>query len=216
MPMTIVLADDHTLVREGLRALLDQEEGLCVVGEAADGRQVVGLVEQLKPDLVVMDVTMPHMGGIDATARVRAASRKTKVVALSMHADARFAQGMLRAGASGYVLKDCAFEELVEAIRAVERGGAYLSPQIASTTLEAWARGLDSAEKSALTQLTAREREVLQLLAEGRSTRDVAALLHLSTKTIETHRFKIMEKLGLRSVAELTKYAVREGLTPLE
>jgi DNA-binding NarL/FixJ family response regulator len=208
----ILLADDHKIVRDGLRALIERQPGLEVAGEAENGRAAVELTRQVSPDAVVMDVGMPDLNGIEATRQIVAEGAGVRVIALSMHSDRRFVTEMLRAGASGYLLKDCAFEELTQAVQVVMGGQTYLSPGIASVVVEDYVR---QAGEEAV-GLTGREREVLQLLAEGRSTKQIAERLRVSAKTVETHRQKLMEKLNLRSVADLTKYAVRAGLTSLE
>jgi len=211
----ILIADDHKIFREGLRTLLSNQPGVEVIGEADNGRSTVSMAAALKPDVVIMDVAMPELNGIDATRQIAGICERTKILALSMHADSRFVTRMLTAGAHGYLLKDCAFEELTLAIQTVLDDDVYLSPGVAGVVV----RAMQSRTSEAGTQapeLTPREREVLQLVAEGRTTRDIAARLHVSVKTIETHRKQIMDKLELRSVAELTKYAVREGLTSLD
>jgi DNA-binding NarL/FixJ family response regulator len=211
----ILIADDHKIFREGLRTLLTNQPGIEVIGEADNGRSTVAMATELQPDVVIMDVAMPELNGIDATRQVSAACEQTKVLALSMHADSRFVTRMLTAGAHGYLLKDCAFEELTLAIQTVLDDDVYLSPGVAGVVVRAMqSRSNEPGTKAP--ELTPREREVLQLVAEGRTTRDIAARLHVSVKTIETHRKQIMDKLELRSVAELTKYAVREGLTSLD
>lgn len=215
--MRILLADDHRIVRQGLRSLLEAEADFSVVAEADNGRMAVELTESLGPDVVVMDVGMPEMNGVEATRRIVVNNPQVKVVALSMHSDRRFVAEMLKAGAAGYLLKDGAFEELVGAIRTVAAGRTYLSPRIADVVVEGYLRNQAApSEPTAYAKLSPREREVLQLLAEGKATKEAAAALHLSVKTVETHRRQIMEKLNLYSVAELTKYAIREGLTSLE
>lgn len=216
MSLRIILADDHQLLRQGLRALLEDEADLEVVGEAENGHEAVRLCKQLRPDLVVMDVGMPQLNGMEATRQILADNAAVRVLALSMHSDRRFAAGMLQAGAAGYLLKDAALEELVRAIRTVAAGKTYLSPAITEVVMEDYVQRLGAVEGGAFAVLSAREREVLQALAEGKSTREIAAALHVSVKTIETHRQQIMNKLDIHSVAELTKYAVREGLTSLE
>lgn len=213
MRTTVLLADDHKIMRDGLRALLEKEHDLEVVGETDNGRGAVRLARELKPDVVVMDVGMPDLNGIEATRQITAEVPSTRVVALSMHADRRFVTGMLSAGASGYVLKAGAFEELSSAIRAVMARRVYMSPQITDLVVEDYVRRLSEPVPAAESPLTPREREVLQLLAEGRSTKEIATRLHLSASTVDTHRRHIMEKLDLHTVAELTKYAIREGLT---
>ncbi len=216
MSLRIILADDHRLLRQGLRALLEDEADFEVVGEAENGHEAVRLCKQLRPDLVVMDVGMPQLNGMEATRQILADNTQVRVLALSMHSDRRFAAGMLQAGAAGYLLKDAALEELVRAIRTVAAGKTYLSPAITEVVMEDYVQRLGAVEGGAFSVLSAREREVLQALAEGKSTREIAAALHVSVKTIETHRQQIMNKLDIHSVAELTKYAVREGLTSLE
>jgi len=213
--ITIVLADDHRIVRDGLCALLEQEPDFSVVAQTDDGRTAVCKVAELCPDVAILDIGMPDLNGIEAARRIKAANPQTKIIGLSMHADRRFIAEMLRAGASGYLLKDCAFEELSRAIRAVIAGDAYLSPKIAGTVIEDYLSELATGTPMPAGILSAREREVLQLIAEGKSTKRIAFELEVSVKTIETHRQNIMKKLDVHSVAELTKYAVREGLTDL-
>lgn len=215
MTIKVLLADDHQIIRDGLRSLLTNEPDIEVVGEANDGRAAVEMTQRLKPDIVVMDITMPGLNGIEATRQVRAISSDIKVLALSMHADKRFVAGVLHAGASGYVLKNCAFRELIQAIHTVAVNQTYLSPTIADIVVESYVRH-SPLPASSLSGLTPREREVLQLIAEGLTLKKIAATLCVSPKTIETHREQIMRKLNASSVAELTKYAVREGLTSLE
>ena len=213
MVTRVVLADDHTIMRRGLKLLLESFEDLEVVGEAQDGRTVIELVRTLSPDLVVMDVEMPDLNGIEATRKVLAEKPDVKVLALSMHSEKRFVLEMLKAGARGYLLKDSALEELSVAIRAAQAGRTYLSPAVTGAVIEEYAAQVPKSEMSVFTVLTEREREVLQLLAEGRSAKEVAAELHVSRRTVETHKQHIMDKLEIRSIAELTKYAIREGLT---
>jgi DNA-binding NarL/FixJ family response regulator len=216
MHFRILLADDHQILRQGLAALLAKESDMQVVGEASDGRTAVALAKQLKPQIVVMDVAMPDLNGIDATRQILAEMPQTKIIALSMHSDKRFVVGMLKAGAAGYLLKHCALEELVNAIRVVISNRTYLSPDIAGKVVEDFLLQSKTKDTSAFGVLTTREREVLQLYAEGKITRQIAELLHLSIKTVESHRKQLMEKLGFQSFAELIKYAIREGLTSLE
>ena len=233
--MKVLLADDHRIVREGLKSLLNSQADLEVIAEASDGRQAVEMTRELNPDVVVMDVAMPLLNGIEATRQITLDGSGRKVVALSMHSDRRFVSEALKAGASGYVLKDGAFDELISAIRSVVSDRVYLSPRVAGVVVEDYVRRLPTrggngngnghhpgteeaqhARRGAFDALTPREREVLQLMAEGFATKEVAHRLHVSVKTVETHRRQIMEKLDMHSVAELTKYAIREGLTTLE
>ena len=216
MSIRIILADDHKIMREGLRALLAKHPDIEVVAEAGDGRGVVELARELNPDVVVIDIAMPDLNGIDATRQIVKQSPGVKVIALSMHSDRKFVKEMLSAGASGYLLKDSAFEELDTALHTVMNNQTYLSPTITNTVVKDYLGS--TAPKASLHSpaLSTREREVLQLIAEGQTTRDIATKLYLSVKTVETHRKQIMDKLGLDSVAELTKYAIREGLTTLE
>jgi len=212
----ILIADDHQIVRQGLKRLLSAEEDFTVVGECADGRSAAKGAGDLNADIVVMDVTMPDLNGIEATRQIVRDHPNAKVVGLSMHADARFATEMLRAGAKGYLLKDDAFEELTTAIRSVLANKVYLSPRISETVLANYAVAERPGQPSAFDRLSPREREVLQLMSEGRATKEIAHDLGVSIKTVETHRRQVMEKLKLYSVAELTKYAVREGLTSID
>jgi DNA-binding NarL/FixJ family response regulator len=216
MSVRVLLVDDHAIIREGLRSLLEKQPDLEVVADADDGRRAIELVRELCPDVVVMDITMPRLGGIEATRQITGEFPAVRVIALSIHSRRRFVADMLRAGASGYILKECLFDELVQAIRAVSEGGRYLSPRITDVVVDDYVKRLSSGDESPLRSLTGREREVLQLVAEGKSTKQIAQELHVSTKTIEANRRQIMEKLDMHSVAELTKYAVREGLTSLE
>jgi DNA-binding NarL/FixJ family response regulator len=215
--ITVLLADDHKMMRDGLRVLIEQAKNIEVVGEAHDGQTAVQMAKKLYPDVIVMDIGMPGLNGIEATRQIVGKSPNTKVVALSMHADRRYVVQMLKAGASGYMHKDNAFDELAEAIRTVAKGKTYLSPEIARNVVEECKRLSGKKDDGTVfTILTDREREVLQQIAEGKATKEIASDLSVSVKTIETHRHQIMEKLNLHSVAELTKYAIREGLTVIE
>lgn len=216
MSIRIIIADDHKIVREGLRALIEKKASMEIVAEAGDGRTAVRLSKELLPDVVVMDVAMPDLNGIEATRQIVAKSREVKVLALSMHSDRRFVVEMFKAGTAGYLLKDCAFEEMETAIRTVAAKRLYLSPKLTDLMMKDYVLLFPGSEISGLAILTPREREVLQLLAEGKKTTEIASILKVSIKTIETHRNRIMERLGTRSIAELTKYAIREGLTSLE
>lgn len=215
MTIKIILADDHKIIREGLRALLEKNPKMEVVAEAQDGLTTVNLAKKILPDIVIMDIGMPDMNGIDATRQIILETRNIKVIALSMHSDRRFVLQMLKAGASGYLLKDSAFEELELAIQTVMTGQPYLSPKITDVVIKEYIHNVSANESTVFTALTSREREVLQLIAEGKATKEIASRLCVSVKTIETHRQQIMEKLNIRSIAELTKYAIREGLTSL-
>jgi two-component system response regulator NreC len=214
--MKILLADDHKLMREGLRMLLEELGGVTIVGEADNGISAVRMARDLKPDLVLMDIAMPDLNGIEATRRIMAESPGVKVIALSMHADKRFVKGMFAAGAAGYVLKGSAFEEVASAIKTVTAGRIYVSPKITDQVLADYVKQLTKPSAGTESPLSGREREVLQMLAEGKSSRMIAEHLHVSVTTVDTHRKHIMDKLGFRSIAELTKYAVREGLTSLD
>jgi DNA-binding NarL/FixJ family response regulator len=216
MSVRIILADDHKIMREGLRALLAKQKEIEVIAEADSGRGVIELCSQLHPDVVVIDISMPDLNGIDAARQITRDAPDIKVIALSMHSDKKYVKEMLSAGASGYLLKDAAFEELGMAIATVLKNKTYLSPQITDTVVKDYVNENVPHNSIASTALSSREREVLQLIAEGKSTRDIAAKLYVSVKTVETHRKQIMDKLGLNSIAELTKYAIREGLTSVE
>ena len=216
MTIRVLIADDHTIMRAGLRSLLEKEDQIEVVAEAENGRRAVQLAVEHEPDVVVMDVSMPDLNGIEATSQVLESLPEAKVIALSMHTDKRFVMGMLRAGASGYLLKDCASQELANAIVSVASNKKYLSPDIAGVVIEDSLYGVQQGGETVSSMLSAREREVLQLIAEGWSTKQIAAHLYVSVKTVETHRRQIMKKLDLHNIADLTKYAIREGLTSVE
>ena len=215
MAIKILIADDHQILRQGLRTLLEKEPDLEVVAEADNGRSTVRLARESHPEVIIMDVAMPDMNGIEATRQIISEMPKVKVIALSMYADRRFVANMLKAGASGYLLKDCASEELVRAIRVVMAHKTFLSPGVADIVVKDYVQAPLGREASVFSILSNREREVLQLMAEGRSTNQIAECLHVSVKTVETHRQQMMQKLKMHSVAELTKYAIREGLTTL-
>ena len=216
MAVRIILADDHNLFRAGLRALLEREPNLEVVAEADNGRAAVELALKLSPQIVVMDISMPDLNGMEACSQLTSRDPATKVIALSMHTDRHFVEGMLQAGASGYLLKDCAHEEFIRAIRTIIAGQTYLTPAVTSQLVEDYVHHAEAKKGSSWEVLTPREREVLQLVAEGGATKQIAAALGVSVKTIETHRHQIMEKLNIHSIAELTKFAVRQGLTSLD
>lgn len=209
---TVLLADDHEIVREGLRAMLQAQEDIEVVGEAENGRQIIKMTRQKNPDLVIMDIAMPDLNGIDATMALKEEFPDIRVIALSMHSDKRFVLGMLKAGASGYLLKECAFQELITAVRSVLSGGAYISPKIAGHVLSDYVQKSADKAASGIETLSGREREVLQLIAEGKSTKEIASSLNISVKTVETRRKGLMDKLGVKTIADLVKFAIREGM----
>jgi two-component system, NarL family, response regulator NreC len=217
MGIRILLADDHKIMRQGLRSLIKGEPDMEVIGEASNGQEAIKLACELSPHVIVMDVNMPDLNGIDATGRILARSPDIKILGFSMSSDKKHVLEMFQAGVSGYMLKDCAFEELVQAIRTLRAGQMYLSPKIAGTLIEDY-RSRATLIRDALSSpvLTAREREVLQPIAEGKATKEIADSLNLSVKTVETHRRNIMEKLHLRGTAELTKYAIREGIISID
>jgi DNA-binding NarL/FixJ family response regulator len=216
MKIRILLADDHKIVRDGLRALIEREPDMEVIAESDEGRKAIQLVRELSPDVAILDIGMPGLNGVDATRQIIGEGTNVKVIALSMHSDKRFVLQMLKAGASGYLLKECAFEELSRAVHAVMGNRTYLSPEITGLVVDDYVRYVSSADSSLFSLLTGREREVLQLIVEGRTTKEIAASLHVSVKTIETHRQQIMNKLNVTNIPELVKYAIREGLTSVE
>ncbi len=212
-PIRVLLADDHKLIRAGLVLVVQQQPDLSVIGEADDGRQAVQLVESLKPDVVVMDIGMPNLNGIEAARQITTGRPDTAVVILSMHADEGYVLRALKAGARAYLLKDSATTDLVQAIRAVVEGKSFFSPAVSKVLLQDYMRKLRrTGAEDSYDLLSPREREVLQLVAEGKSNKEVANLLNLSTYTVETHRAKIMQKLNLKGVPELILYAVRKGI----
>ena len=215
MTVKILIADDHKILREGLKSLLEQKPDFAVVAEAEDGLGAFAGVKKHKPDIAILDIGMPGLNGIEVTRKIRSEIPETRVVALSMHADRRFVMGILEAGANGYLLKDSAFDELVTAVTAVAKGRMYLSPSIAETVVKSSLEKSDRGQKGSSVLLSGREREVLQMIAEGKSTKEIAFQLFVSSKTVETHRKQIMDKLNIRTIAGLTKYAIREGLTSL-
>jgi DNA-binding NarL/FixJ family response regulator len=216
MPISIFLADDHAVVREGLRYLLEAQGDMAVVGEAADGRQAVEGVLQSKPDVVIMDIAMPGLNGIEATQQIRQASSSIQVVILSMHASTEHIFRALRAGANGYLLKETAGREVTEAIRAVYGGHRFLSHRIAEIVLERYLQQHPQDLVNPLERLTAREREILQLVAEGKSSAQIAEILYLSPKTVQTHRGRILRKLKIHDLPSLVKFAIQHGLIDLE
>jgi two-component system response regulator NreC len=215
MSIKIILADDHAVLRHGLSKSFEEENGIDVIGQAKDGHSTIELAREMSPDVVVMDIGMPDLNGVEATRRITEDFPEIKVVGLSMHSSDKYVREMFRAGASGYLLKDCPFEELVEAIKTVVRGKAYISPSISGMVIKEYASKPDE-EKSVFSILSRREREVLQLFAEGKTTKQIGLRLHISPKTVEAHRLRIMNKLDIDNIAQLTKYAIQEGLTEPE
>jgi len=215
MSIRVIIADDHKIMRDGLRALLEMESDIKIVGEAADGQTVLRLARQTRPEVAVMDIAMPGLNGLEATRKITAEVPGIKVIALSMYSDKKFVYRMFKAGASGYLLKDSAFEELVRAIRMVINEKVYVGPGIAGTVVKGYIQKALKTDSSVFSVLSDRQREVLQLLSEGQSAKEIAYQLDVSVKTIETHRNAVMKKLDIHSIAELTKYAIREGLTSL-
>jgi DNA-binding NarL/FixJ family response regulator len=211
MQTTIVVADDHRIVREGIRKLLETREDFQVVGEASDGEEAVQMVLEKKPDVALMDIWMPRLSGIDATRRIGKRGLATKVLVLSMHESRTYVEEVLRAGAAGYVVKNAAAEDLLDAIDAVRSGASYLSPVITQQVVDAIARPGD-AVPSGMAALTDREREVLQLIAEGLSSKEIAGMLGVSLKTVDSHRSNLMEKLEIHKVSGLVRFAIRAGL----
>ncbi len=213
----ILIAEDHTIVRKGLCSILKNEKDIDVIGEAENGKEAIKQVEELTPDIVVMDISMPLLNGLDATRQIKKRFPEVKVLILTVHSNEEYILEILKAGASGYLVKKAAPEELVSAIHAISRGNSFLSPSVSKSVIKKFLQvaGAEAGlEKSSL--LTEREREVLQLIAEGHSTRKIAEMLFISVKTVEAHRSHIMEKLDLHNVADLTRYAIRTGIISLE
>lgn len=216
MSIKILIADDHKLMREGLRSLLDSQPDMKVIAEAGNGLDAIDATQLHKPDIVIMDINMPGLNGIDATKQLLKFNPDVKVLGLSVHCDQQFVIEMLNSGASGYLLKDCALDELALAIRTIVGGSSYLSPAVTGTVLNKYLDKSDRGKVGMLHSLTSREREVLQMIAEGKKTKEIADLLNISIKTVETHRSRMMNKLDIHSIADLTKFALREGLTSLD
>ncbi len=214
MTIRILLADDHKIIRDGLRAILDKHPDLSVVAEAENGRKAVALARKHQPDVMIVDINMPDLNGMEATRQILDDQPEIRVIALSMLSDRRQVVGMLRAGASGYLLKDCASEELILAIQTVSRGQTYLSPLISGIVKECLLHQLE--DDSPINLLTPREREILQLIAEGKSVKNIASHLNVSIKTVETHRQNIMKKLEIDNLAALIKLSIREGVISLD
>jgi DNA-binding NarL/FixJ family response regulator len=213
MGIKIILADDHAMLRHGLSKSLQNEKDMEVIAQAKDGRTTVELAKELSPNIVIMDIGMPDLNGIEATRQIVKENPKVKIIALSMHSSKNFIIEMFKAGASGYLLKDCEFDELVNAIRLVMNNKTYISPAISDVVVDNYMRQPDNAKDSAFSILSQREREVLQLLTEGKATKQIGKRLHISAKTVEVHRLNLMNKLKIDNIAQLTKYAVQEGLT---
>ena len=216
MAIKVLLADDHPILREGLRGLLERENDLEVADEAGTGNEAVQLACRLHPDVIIMDINMPDMNGIEATRRILAEDPAIRVLVLSLESDRRFIVEALESGARGYVLKDSFFEELATAIRTVAAGDTYLGPKITELIIKDYMKRIPDKTPLTFESLTTRERETIQLIADGRNSKEIAAEFGVSIKTIEVHRHNIMKKLNLYSIAELTKYAIREGLTSLK
>jgi two-component system response regulator NreC len=215
MSIKIMVVDEHRILREGLSTLIAKQQDMEIIGEATDGREALELLKKLSPDLILMDVTMPNLNGIEATRKIKSKNPEIEIIALSLHSDRRYVLGMIDAGASGYLLKECAFEELVRAINTVMSKKKYLSPGISDILIEEYVKKTTQEKPTIYSKLTPREREILQLIAEGKNTKEIARYLFISVKTVETHRRHIKKKLKVQSVAELTKIAIREGLTVL-
>ncbi|HKE25690.1 MAG TPA: response regulator transcription factor [Bryobacteraceae bacterium] len=213
IPIRILLADDHTVVRDGLRALVEKQPDMSVIGEAADGRDTIRMAEEQSPDVIIMDIAMPNMNGIEATRRIIASNPQTAVLILSMHQDESYVLRSLKAGARGYLLKDSVRSDVIEAIRAVVQGRSFLTRKVSRILQEDYVREMERRGlEDSYDLLTDREREILQLVAEGRTNKEVASMLNISLTTVETHRTHILQKLNLHSIPELILYAVRKGI----
>ncbi len=216
MKTQVIIADDHKMFRDGIRTVLESVPDIEVVGEADNGRDTVQLAKRLEPDVVVMDVAMPDLNGVEAAHKILSGGVPTKILAVSMHSDSGYVKRMLKVGASGYLVKECAAEELALAIRAVVSNQVYVSPRVVGVVVSDYVQHLQGEVSPESPVLSAREREVLQLISEGASTTEIAERINLSAKTVQTHRQRIMDKLDLHSIAALTKYAIREGITSLD
>ena len=216
MKTSIVVVDDHAIVREGLLALLERESDFDVIGEATNGHDAVRLARELQPDVVVMDISMPDLNGVEASHRIKEQAPQARIIALSMHTSQQFINKMFCAGVSAYVVKSGAFDDLAVAIRRSRRNETFMSQSVTDIVVQNYVHNLARPDRDGASPLTTREREVLQLIAEGNATKAIAESLHVSVNTIDTHRRHIMQKLNRRSVAKLTKYAINEGITSLE
>jgi DNA-binding NarL/FixJ family response regulator len=214
MKIRILLADDHRILREGIRLMIETQPDMEVVGQADNGLAVLKFAHELKPDVIVMDVNMPLLNGIEASRKITKELPQIKMIALSMYSNKWFIRQILQSGVLGYLLKDCAKEELIQGIRSVHKGQVYLTPSISDSLIKDHINYLKKTDASLFSSLTSRECRTLQLIAEGKTTKDIASILSISTKTVETRRQQIMHKLGIYSVAELTRYAIQEGLIP--
>jgi len=212
----VVVADDHTILRQGIKALLDNQEEIEVVGEAKDGREAIKAIEELSPDVILMDIAMPGLNGLEATRRIKKKFPKTKVVVLTMHTNEEYIFQILNAGADGYLVKETAFQDLISAINSVHRGEAFMSPSISKKVMTDYIQRAQGEERVGFDTLTTREREILQLVAEGNSNKKIAEVLFISPKTVETHRAHIMDKLNIHDRAGLIKYAIRKGMINLD
>ena len=215
MKIKILLADDHAILRDGLSRSFEQEKDITIAGQAQDGYEAIEMAKELIPDVVIMDIGMTGLNGIETTRRIIQNCPNVKIIGLSMHSSDKYVREMFKAGATGYLLKNCSFDELIEAIKAVMEGKTYISPLI-SDMINKEFTSKPEVEKSVFSILSQREREVLQLLSEGKSTKQIGQKLHLSPKTVEAHRLRMMDKLQIDNVAQLTKYAIQEGLTEVE
>jgi two-component system, NarL family, response regulator NreC len=215
MKIKILLADDHKIMREGLKTILEKQPEFEVTGEASTGKEAIDVAIEKNPDVIIMDINMPDLNGIEATLRIKHEKPSIKILALSMHDDRKFLINMLKAGASGYLLKDCASDELIDAIKVIRKNRLFISPDLVDDMVRDFVMSAKISDLSVFSILTKRERDVLQRISEGRSTKEIAFDLNVSVKTVETFRYKIEDKTGLHSIAELTKYAIREGITTL-
>ncbi len=216
MAIRVFLADDHVVVRDGLRALLEKDKNTSVIGDAANGREAVRMVQELCPDVVVMDISMPELNGIEATQQIMENYSSTKVIILSMHSSKRHVMRALKAGARGYLLKESAGQEVVKAVNAVYSGKRYMSQRITDLIIDSSYLKKGGQEQAPLDLLSSREKEVLQLVVEGKSSAEIAGIIYLSPKTVETYRSRLMQKLGIRDLPGLVKFAIKQGVTSID